>query len=127
MKQQLKTDMKKTILTLIALVATGIGAFAQQETSSTKDGMETLQIKTSAVCEMCKETLEKTMAYEKGVKSSALDVDSKVLTVTYNPKKTSPEKIKLAITKVGYDADDLHADAKAYENLDICCKKDAKH
>lgn len=82
-----------------------------------------LKVKTSAVCEMCKETIEKFMAFEKGVKKSSLDVDSKILTVTYNPEKTTPEKIRKAVSKSGYDADDVSADPKAYKKLDGCCKK----
>ena len=82
-----------------------------------------LKIKTSAVCGMCKETIEKFMAFEKGVKKSSLDVDSKILTVTYNPEKTTPEKIRKAVSKSGYDADDVPADPKAYKKLDGCCKK----
>lgn len=82
-----------------------------------------LKVKTSAVCGMCKETIEKFMAFEKGIKKSSLDVDSKILTVTYNPQKTTPEKIRLAVSKSGYDADDVKADEKAYKKLDGCCKK----
>lgn len=82
-----------------------------------------LKIKTSATCSMCKTTIEKYMAFEKGVKKSSLDVDSKILTVTYNPQKTTPEKLRIAVTKSGYDADDLKADPKAYKKLDDCCKK----
>lgn len=82
-----------------------------------------LKIKTSATCSMCKTTIEKYMAFEKGVKKSSLDVDSKILTVTYNPEKTNPEKLRVAVTKSGYDADDLKADPKAYKKLDDCCKK----
>jgi mercuric ion binding protein len=121
-----KNNMKKIITAVMAIVTLSLGTWAQQSTS-TNDGMETIKIKTSAVCEMCKETLEKAMAYEKGVTSSSLDVDSKILTVTYNPKKTTAEKIRLAVTKAGYDADAMPADTKAYSALDACCKKDAKH
>ncbi len=117
--------MKNIIITL-SILTLGFAAKAQQQ-DSTKNGIQTIQIKTSAVCDMCKETLEKAMAYEKGVKESNLDVDTKILTVVYDPKKTSPAKIKLAVTKTGYDADEMPADDKAYENLDGCCKKDAKH
>lgn len=120
--------MKKTIIALVACALT-LGAWAQNNTSVSpnQDGMQTIKIKTSAVCEMCKETLEKAMAYEKGVKESNLDVDSKILTVTFDPKKTSTDKVKVAVTKSGYDADELPADSKAYEHLDPCCKKDSKH
>jgi mercuric ion binding protein len=115
--------MRKVIIAVLAIMSLSLGAAAQQTT----DEFKTITIKTSAVCDMCKETLEKAMAYEKGVKTSTLDVDSKILTVTYNTKKTTPEKIKLAVTKAGYDADEMPADNKAYSALDPCCKKDAKH
>lgn len=82
-----------------------------------------LKIKTSAVCDMCKETIEKYMAFEKGIKKSVLDVDSKILTVAYNPQKITPEQIRKAVSKSGYDADDVPADPKAYKKLDACCKK----
>ena len=122
--------MKKIVIALMAMVALSIGAKAQQVTDSltyTKDSMAVANIKTSAVCDMCKETLEKAMAYEKGVKKSDLNVESKIFTVTFDPKKTSLEKIRIAITKVGYDADGLAADKNAYDNLNPCCKKDAVH
>jgi periplasmic mercuric ion binding protein len=54
-----------------------------------------------------------------------VELDDKAMTikVTYNPKKITPEKIRVAISKLGYDADDVKADPKAYEALDGCCKK----
>jgi periplasmic mercuric ion binding protein len=122
--------MKKLIIAIMATVALALGAHAQQATDSltyTKEGYAVAKIKTSAVCDMCKETLEKAMAYEKGVKESNLDVDSKILTVKFDPKKTSLEKIRAVIVKTGYDADGIIADEKAYNNLDACCKKDVKH
>jgi copper chaperone CopZ len=122
--------MKKIVIALMAMVALSIGAKAQQVTDSltyTKDSMAVANIKTRAVCDMCKETLEKAMAYEKGVKKSDLNVESKIFTVTFDPKKTSLQKIRIAITKVGYDADGLAADKNAYDNLNPCCKKDAVH
>jgi cation transport ATPase len=85
---------------------------------------ETITIKTSAVCSMCKERIEDGMSFEKGVKEVSLNVKTKMLTITYKTSKTDPEKLKTAVTKIGYDADDLTADPKAYEKLPACCKKD---
>ncbi len=122
--------MKKLMIALVAMVALTLGGKAQQVTDSltyTKDGMAVAKIKTSAVCDMCKETLEKAMAYEKGVKKSDLNVDTKILTITFDPKKTSLETLRIAVTKTGYDADGLAADKNAYDNLNACCKKDVLH
>ena len=104
--------MKKLVI-IFALVALGVAAKAQTEK---------VEIKTSAICGMCKNTIEKDLAFEKGVKTADLDLETKVLTVEYNAKKTSPDKIRTRITKVGYNADDKKRDAKAYEKLPACCQ-----
>jgi copper chaperone CopZ len=82
-----------------------------------------LKIKTSAVCGQCKDRIEKGMAYEKGIKDITLDVDSKIAIVRYNPTKTTPAVIRMAISKLGYDADTIPADKVAYAKLPPCCKK----
>lgn len=84
---------------------------------------DTVWIKTSAQCEMCKETIEKALAYERGVILSELDLKTKEVKVIFNPEKTTPVKIRKAISLAGYDADDVPADAKAYRQLPRCCKK----
>lgn len=104
-------------LVVSILILITIPARAQEST------LAELKVKTSAVCEMCKENIERELAFEKGVKKSDLDVKSKIVTVTYNPNKTTPEKIRQAISKAGYDADDTPANPKAYKKLDACCKK----
>ena len=86
-------------------------------------GLATVQFKTSAVCDMCKARIEKSMAYEKGVQSAVLNVPTKVLTVTYKTDKTTPAALRTAVQKTGYDADELTADARAYNRLPDCCKK----
>ena len=85
---------------------------------------EEVKIKTSAVCEMCKERIEEEMSTIEGVSSSNLDVDTKILTVNFNPAKITADDIRKAITKIGYDADDMAASKKAYNKLPKCCKKD---
>lgn len=88
---------------------------------------DTLRVKTSAVCTTCKKTIEHDLSYEKGVKSSSLDVDSKIVTVIYNPKKTDPQKIREAITNIGYDADTLKRNPKSFDKLPECCKNPDQH
>lgn len=82
-----------------------------------------IKIRTSAQCEMCKERIEEALAFEKGIKSADLALDNKIVTVIYNPGKTTPEKIRNTISKAGYDADEVMADPKAYMKLPACCKK----
>ena len=86
---------------------------------------ETIKIKTSAVCDMCKDRIEQGMAYEKGVKNIVLDVDTKIATISYNPSKTTPDDLRKAISKLGYDADNVARDKTAYAKLPACCKSDS--
>ena len=106
------------VLAVVLVTLFSLDSFATEK-------FDTIQIKTSSQCEMCKETIEKQMAFEKGVKSAVLDVESSVLTVVYNKKKTNPDLIRVAVSEVGYDADDVPAGKEAYENLHNCCKKGA--
>ncbi|MGB0882488.1 MAG: heavy-metal-associated domain-containing protein [Vicingaceae bacterium] len=84
---------------------------------------DTIVIKTSTECNMCKERVEKEMAYTKGIISSNLNVEKAEFTVVYKPHKTTPEKIRKAISETGYDADDIKANKKAHDNLPNCCQK----
>jgi periplasmic mercuric ion binding protein len=103
---------------LIVFLSNGSNIFAQEQKNEAK-----ILIQTSAQCEQCKKRIEETMAFEPGVKNSVLDLKTKQVTVVYNPKKTSPDKIRAALSKVGYDADNVPADQKAYKKLPACCKK----
>ena len=116
-----KFILKSLIISLGLVFLFGNGCSSQD-----KKTVE-LKIKTSAVCSQCKDRIEKGMAYEKGIKDINLDVDTKIATVKYNPAKTTPSDIRKAISKLGYDADDVPADKIAYGKLPSCCKKkDAK-
>lgn len=84
-----------------------------------------LKMKSSVVCGQCKDRVEGGLAFEKGVKMVNVDLKSKEVTVKYNPAKTTPDQLRTALSKLGYDADGVKADAKAYEKLPSCCKKDA--
>ena len=109
---------------IIAIILVGLlSSFSTNIKAQKVNKTEEIIIKTSTQCGMCKERIEKAMAYEKGVVSSKLDVNKQLFTVVYKPTKTSPEKIKEAISKVGYDADNVKADENAYAKLPGCCQK----
>jgi len=107
--------MKAIAFSLLTLLSTAAQTTPVAATTA-KKGTEMVQFKTSAVCDMCKARLEKSLAYEKGVPAANLDVLSKVLTVTYNPAKTNADALRTAV-------DQLTADARAYDRLPDCCEK----
>jgi cation transport ATPase len=115
----------KTILLTFILVALAPLAHAQTKatTKAKADGTAQIALKTSAVCDMCKARLEKSLAYEKGVQAANLDVPTQMLTVTYRPDKTNPAALRTAVQRTGYDVDTQPADARAYAKLPECCKK----
>lgn len=114
----MKRQKKLSKLMMVMLATLIAGYVAAQEPKNTQ-----IEIKVSSQCSMCKETIERTLAFEKGVVKATLDLETDVVTVVYKTARTTPEKIREAISKAGYDADDIAADPKAYNNLPDCCKK----
>ena len=105
-------------LLLIAAIGSLLSARAQDKK------LAQLDIRTSSVCDMCEQTIESNLIYEKGVKKVDLDLTTNVIHVEYDPRKTSPETIRLAVTKLGYSADELPSDPKAFAELPACCQKE---
>lgn len=114
----------RTIFSL-TVVAFCLTAAAQKTPVAVASGNKVV-IQTSAICEMCKEALEYDLAFEKGVKDATLNLDDKIFSIVYNPKKTNPDKLRERITKVGYHADWLERDSVAYKKLPFCCR-DGSH
>ncbi|TGD59789.1 heavy-metal-associated domain-containing protein [Flavobacterium humi] len=85
-------------------------------------------IKTTLHCDHCKQCetcglkFNTEMLKIKGVRMYELDDAKMTFTIYFNPKKTNLQEIRIAISKLGYDADEVKADPKAYESLDGCCK-----
>ena len=111
--------LKRSLLVMSVLLYLTFSGF------SMADKNVEIKIKTSAVCLMCKDRIEQGLAFEKGIKDVSLDVETKIATVKYNPAKITPDEIRKAISKLGYDADEVVADKTAYDKLPKCCKKDA--
>ncbi|MBL7981573.1 MAG: heavy-metal-associated domain-containing protein [Flavobacteriales bacterium] len=109
--------MTRIILLLFA-VAVMVPAKAQDKKNAQLD------IRTSTVCDMCETTIETELIYEKGVKKVDVDLPTNTIHVEYDERKTSPEAIRLAVTKLGYYADELPGDPRAFAKLPACCQKE---
>lgn len=106
----------KILFCLLALFAFSHVAVAQKK-------KETVTIKTSAQCDMCKKRIEETVLSLSGVKSAALTVATSELKVVYLTAKTNVDAIRNTISMMGYDADQVKADHAAYHKLPPCCQK----
>jgi copper chaperone CopZ len=109
----------KHLLPFLLLVLSPSGLFAQDP-----DGLVALNIRTNAVCDMCVNTIQTELIYEKGVKSVVVDLDSNLVRVRMDPKRTNADKVRKALAGLGYAADDLAPDAKARAALPACCQKE---
>jgi len=109
----------KYALLLMVLLITGAPAIAQKDKAN-----DVVEIRTSSVCDMCERTIEDNLIYEKGVKKVELDLTTSIVRVEYDAHKTTPDAIRVALTKLGYFADDLPGDPKAFQELPACCQKE---
>ncbi|MCA0362962.1 MAG: heavy metal-associated domain-containing protein [Spirosomataceae bacterium] len=112
--------MKKVLGFLSLILLMSVSGYAQKAAT-----VEEVKFKTSAKCGMCKERIEHDLSLTKGVEKAVLNLDDKTVSISYNAKKTSPEKLKVKISKIGYDADEVIADQKAHDRLPDCCQKTA--
>jgi copper chaperone CopZ len=108
--------MKSTIILLFALWA--VQTSAQHETEAHLD------IVSSTVCDMCERTIEENLIYEKGVRLVDVDLATSVVHITYRKGRNTPEDLRAALVKLGYSADGVPGDPKAFAKLPACCQKE---
>ena len=115
--------MNKIILIILFFASTNI-LFGQ------KANKQTIVIKTQIFCdhclqcESCGANIKDNINANKGIEKVLIDSNKNLIIVTYDASIIRPEKIREAINKAGYDADDQKATAQAIKALDGCCKKD---
>ena len=100
--------MKKIIaLCLVALL--GIGLVEAQAPKKGGKVTTTTVFMTNLDCQGCAKKITDTIPYEKGVKDVQVDVDTKTVTVTFDPSKTNNEALVKAFAKVKIEAAPMDA------------------
>ncbi|MCX7985308.1 MAG: cation transporter [Bacteroidales bacterium] len=87
--------------------------------------IKTESIKVWGNCESCKQRIEKAAKIE-GVSKASWDTKTKTLVISYDPSKTTIDKVQKQIASVGHDTEKYRADDKAYKGLPGCCKYDRR-
>ena len=99
--------MKKFILVCLMMVL-GV-AFAQADTQKkdkkVKAEQVTVVFDTSLDCPNCAKKVENTIPYVKGVKSIKIDLLTREVTVTYDPKKCNNEILIESFAKIDIKAE----------------------
>jgi len=109
--------MKRRIfITLAMVIAFGMGLMAQN--------LKTEKVKVYGNCGSCEKRIDKAAKSVDGVTKATWDKETMMLEVTYDPTKTSVDKIQTAVAEVGHDTDATKAADKTYAGLPKCCKYD---
>ena len=109
----------KIFIAVVLLITTG-GVALSQTTPQNSGGPKTESFKVWGQCGMCKDRIEKTVKAE-GATSANWDAKTDMLTVTYDPSKTSKDVLSKKLASVGHDTEKFKADDKVYNALPGCC------
>lgn len=113
----------KHILSILLAICT-LGAFAQSTSTSPDGKSASIAIQSTAICDMCEKTIETELVYTKGVKKVDVDLTTAAVNVIYDPRKTDADKLRAALTKLGYSANGTPGDAAAFAKLPQCCQNE---
>jgi periplasmic mercuric ion binding protein len=113
--------MKSVKFFFVAVLLMATGVIALPQTAPQKSGgPKTETFKVWGKCDMCKDRIEKT-AKEGGATTASWDVKTAMLTVSYDPSKTSKDALSKKLAAVGHDTEKYKADDKVYNALPACC------
>ena len=92
--------MKKIIMIcLMTVIGFGVSnAMAQKK----QVDLKTTVLQTEVDCENCAKKIRENVSFEKGVKGLEISVEDKTVALKYDAAKTSEEKLKTSIEKLGY-------------------------
>jgi periplasmic mercuric ion binding protein len=114
--------MKTIKLFLVLIMLTAITEMLiAQSTNTTSGNQKTETFKVWGNCNMCKNRIEKAVK-EDGASTADWNTKTKILTVTFDPSKTSVDSFSKKLASVGHDTEKYKADDKAYNALDACCQ-----
>jgi periplasmic mercuric ion binding protein len=115
--------MKTMRLFLAVMLAVFVSMNMTAQTAAKTGKNKTETIKVLGNCSMCKDRIEKA-AKDEGAETASWDAKTNLLTVSYNPAKTSNDALAKKMASVGHDAGKYKADDKVYNALPGCCKYD---
>ncbi len=105
--------MKKYIVMLLCAVI-NLSAIAQKKNNKTET------FKVWGNCEQCKTRIEATLS-NMGTNKAKWNMNTKMLTVSYDSLKLNTSLIKKQLALVGHDNDEFQSDETTYQQLPACC------
>ncbi len=114
-----KNYFKSLLSVVLFLALVSFNAYSE-------DAIKQVQIQTNAHCGGCKSKIEKGLNKLDGILKSDVNLENKVVTVSYNPSKINEEQITQKIADLGYSTT-VKKDSECCEKgttKDLSSKKD---
>ncbi len=73
---------------------------------------ETLKMKVEMGCAKCQAKIQSGLSKTDGVEKAVADLETKTVTITYNPEKTNKDKLVKVVEGLGYRTEFTSKDAK---------------
>lgn len=108
-------SINKIVMLITALSLTITSGYAAIKNAKTQT------LKVYGNCDMCKGKIEEA-ANKKNMVKTEWDKDSKMLSVTYDSKQTSPDEVLKRVAYAGYDNEIYMAPDEAFAKLPGCCQ-----
>lgn len=107
--------MKRIILSLIIACSASAAAFAADN-----DTTVCFTVNPPMSCQNCENKIKSNLRFEKGIKQIDASAEDAVVTVKYDKRKTSVDKLIPAFKKIGYEAQAV--DNKCTKSSKQTCK-----
>lgn len=103
----------KALKTMALLCAVLCSLATVEAKTKKKEVVETVVYKIEEMhCETCEKKIKNCISYEKGMKAVETNLREKTLTLTYDPAKTTTEKLEKRLMKSKYTPVQVKPDAK---------------
>ena len=109
--------MNRKFIVAVLCIVINITASAQKKNNKTET------FKVYGTCEQCKDRIEKTLQHN-GINKAVWNIETGMLTVSYDSTKFNKQKIEKKLADVGHDTEDFQAKDNVYNSLPECCHYD---
>ncbi|MBS1638950.1 MAG: TonB-dependent receptor [Bacteroidetes bacterium] len=106
--------MNRKFIVAVVCIVINIAATAQKKNNKTET------FKVYGTCEQCKDRIEKTLTHY-GINKAVWNIETGILTVSYDSIKFNKQKIEKKLADVGHDTEDFQAKDNVYNSLPECC------
>jgi len=109
------------------LVAIFLLTGVMNSNAGTSSKNQTVKLKVNFTCAGCQTKIQSGLGKTEGVEKAVADLDTKMVTITFDPEKTNKEKLVKAIEDMGYRTEMTAKDAKVSHDCsgkkEDCSKK----